>query len=257
MATQKVRYVSSADGIKVRDTPGGSPIATLNYGNLMYERSTTYQTATLGGVEYTWAYVYYYKNDNAFSEGTGWVAIEFTTVVSSTAPAKTNIVSSSGSIEQFQQLTNARYIYHYLKNNGWRDYPIFAMLGNMESESFINPGSWEELNNTQKGYGLTHWTPSTKLTDWAAENNLNGNDIDTQLKRILYEVENDSVQWVCPDSEPHFTFSAFTTSTKSVYALAEYFIRCYERPGSITSEEIAERQKHAWKWCTLIGYLNA
>lgn len=28
----------------------------------------------------------------------------------------------------------------------------------MEAESTINPGRWEVLNNTAKGYGLTQWT---------------------------------------------------------------------------------------------------
>lgn len=257
MATQKVRYVSSTDGLIVRATPGGSYVTGLVYGELMYERSTTYQTASLGGVEYTWAYVYYYKNDR--TEGTGWVAIANTTVVSTTPPSKSNVVNSYGSpgkIKPHEQLINARYIYHYLKNQGWRDYPIFAMLGNMEAESYINPGSWERANDYSSGYGLTHWTPSTKLTNWATSKNLNDNDIDTQLGRILHEVENDSLQWVRPSADPNFSFLAFTTSTKSVYQLAELFLRCYENPDDV-DDKVTERQKNAWKWCTLIGYLNS
>ena len=255
MATQKVRYVSNTNGIIVRNTPGGSQIATLNYGNLMYERSTTYQTASLGGVEYTWAYVYYYKDDNDFSEGTGWVAIEFTTIVSTTSPSKSNVVSDSNYIKQFQQLINARYIYHYLKNQGWRDYPIFAVLGNMEIESSINPGKWQVPNDTTTGYGLVQWDDATKLITWANENNLDYRDMDTQIKRILFEVKA-GIQWNKTMDSPEITFSEFTTSTKSVYDLAEYFVRCYEMPANVNNK-VATRQKLAWKWCTLIGYLNA
>ena len=142
------------------------------------------------------------------------------------------------------------------------------MLGNMESESTITPGKWQSLNNTSLGYGLVQWTGAQeKLIDWAEENNLDYTDIDTQLKRLLYEVENENdpaiMQWLGSRHTPQMSFSQFTTSTKSISALAEYFVRCYESPkifleGSSEdiSAEIAKRQKQAEKWATLIGFLS-
>lgn len=49
------------------------------------------------------------------------------------------------------------------------------MLGNMETESTINPGIWQSLNsgNASGGFGLTQWTPATKYINWANNNGLN------------------------------------------------------------------------------------
>ena len=44
-----------------------------------------------------------------------------------------------------EQQTNATYIRNYLQPDGWTLNAIAAMLGNMETESTINPGTWENL----------------------------------------------------------------------------------------------------------------
>jgi hypothetical protein len=132
-----------------------------------------------------------------------------------------------------QMAVNAQYIHDYLIIRGWTSQAICGMLGNMQSESTINPGIWESLDegNFFGGFGLVQWTPASKYIDWGYANGLeelNGLpviDFDNQLDRILYEVVN-NIQWIWAS----MTFEQFTHSTNSPYSLAMLFIKAYERP---------------------------
>lgn len=251
MAT--VRYAGSG-GIKVRSTAAGTVVVTLNEGALMYDIAGVANVKkALNGTTYVWVKVHYYNvKDDSTDEGSGWVTKKYTTQVSTTVPSKSSIHSSNSLLKQNQMLTNARYIYKYLNDEGWESNAIYAIIGNMEEESTINPGRWQNGYKTaSNGYGLTQWTPSTKLTDWSS----NSGDIDNQLKRILYEVKHENEQWVSSKKSPKLTFSEFTQSTKSVSDLAEYFVKCYEQCDP-SSTEIKQRQSNASKWKTLIGYLK-
>lgn len=252
MAT--VRYVNSSSGLNVRNSAAGTKITTLNNGDLMYDiPGVANVTASLGGTSYVWVKVHYYKTGSSHEEGNGWVTVKNTMVVSTTVPTKSNVLSSNSSLKQYEQLINARYIHKYLKDNGWSNNAIYAILGNMEVESYINPGKWESTNDTTQGYGLVQWTPATDYIDWLAGGK-EKSDIDNQLGRILYEISN-NLQWISSKHSPSMSFSSYTTSTKSCSVLAEYFIRCYERPSDVSSK-ISARQNNATKWSTLIGYLQ-
>lgn len=87
---------------------------------------------------------------------------------------------------------NAQYILDYLRDKGWTKNAICGMLGNMQTESTINPRIWQSLNanNTSGGFGLVQWTPATKYINWANAQNLEVANMDSELKRILYELEN-------------------------------------------------------------------
>jgi hypothetical protein len=126
-----------------------------------------------------------------------------------------------------QMTVNAQYILDYLLNKGWTKNAICGMLGNMQSESTINPGIWESLDegNLTGGVGLVQWTPATKYLYWADGQGLQRMNMDSQLKRILYEVQN-NIQWI----HASMTFAEFTHSTESAYDLAMLFITAYERP---------------------------
>lgn len=50
-----------------------------------------------------------------------------------------NTYDSSNSLTMEQMKLNARYIYTYLKSAGWTINAISGLLGNMQSESAINP----------------------------------------------------------------------------------------------------------------------
>ena len=131
---------------------------------------------------------------------------------------------------------NAYEVYYTLDNLGWTPQAVAAVCGNMQAESQINPGRWETGKTpfaADAGYGLTQWTPYTKLSDWADQNQLawidNG---DTQVLRIEYEALNNE-QWfynVQLDRYPPITFTQFRTSTLSVDTLSDYFLYFYEHP---------------------------
>ena len=253
MAT--VRYVSSTSGVKVRNTPAGTVVATLYAGNLMYELpNINHENASLSGENYEWAKVHYYLVGSTVSEGEGWVAIDFTTVASlNDFPSAQDTFSSNTTLTQYQQLVNAWYIYNHLIGLDWSANAICAMLGNMEAESTINPGRWQSLNDTSQGYGLTQWTPATKLITWAEEHNYEKSLLSTQIKRIEYELAHNE-QWDSRFHSPTMTFLEFYKSTEPVSTLAEYFVRCYENPENVNSK-VATRQQNAMKWSTIFNNL--
>lgn len=149
-------------------------------------------------------------------------------------------------LSQSEMENNAKEVYNYFIKAGWTINAISAMLGNMESESNINPGIWEGLTvDTSRGYGLVQWTPSTKYTDWAGEGYENGNK---QCERIQYEVDN-GLQWFenpkAPIVDPPITFKEFSTSTLDVATLANYFLWYYEHP-AVTDQPIRATQAQEW-----------
>ena len=125
-----------------------------------------------------------------------------------------------------QQLV-AEQIWDYLTSRGWTKQSVSALLGNMQSESEISADSWESglIGNMSGGYGLVQWTPATKYINWAQSNGLVYQNVISQCKRLEWEVVN-SQQFY----NPNMTFAQFTKSTQSPEALADIFIRYYERP---------------------------
>lgn len=153
-------------------------------------------------------------------------------------------------LPQEEMEINAQYIDWYLRARGWSVNAIAAMLGNMQSESTINPGIWQNLDegNTSLGYGLVQWTPATKLIEWANGEGLSYESMDAQLARIEYEVEN-GLQWIQTDTYP-LTFGAFKVSTLSPFYLAGAFLHNYERPAEPDTQL---RGSQADAWFTFLG----
>lgn len=140
---------------------------------------------------------------------------------------------------------NAQYILDYFLDKGWTKNAICGMLGNMQRESTINPGIWQNLDegNTSLGFGLVQWTPSTKYFNWCDERNLPYDEMDSNLARIEWELEN-NVQYISTDAYPE-SFEEFTQSEESPEYLASVFLHNYERAG-VSAEE--ERRTNARKW---------
>lgn len=124
--------------------------------------------------------------------------------------------------------TNAKYIYSFFKERGWTDQSICGMLGNMEGESGIIADLDEYSGGG--GYGLVQWTPKSKLTIWADANGYDYRTVETQCKRIQWELENGE-QFYAKSAYP-MNFKQFTQSTYSPTYLAEVFINNYERPAN-------------------------
>jgi N-acetylmuramoyl-L-alanine amidase len=130
------------------------------------------------------------------------------------------------------------------------------MLGNMQSESAINPARWQSdrIGWYAGGFGLVQWTPATKYLDWASARSLPYKEMDSNLKRILYEVEN-GLQWYATSSYP-LSFVEFTQSTESPEYLAQAFIRNYERPANQTQPLRSTQAKYWWDNLTGTGTID-
>lgn len=172
-----------------------------------------------------------------------------------TQPAITKdmIINSNEYLSLNEMYNNALYIASFFLRKGWTYEAIAAILGNMQTESTMNPGIWESLEagNTSRGFGLVGWTPATKLINWASENGLDYTDIDTQLSRIIWEMEN-GVQYYPTDSYPE-TFVEFSVSEKSPEYLAAAFIYNYERPASPNPEK---RGSQARYWYNILSEID-
>ena len=140
------------------------------------------------------------------------------------------IISSNEYLTLEQMEGNAQYIMDKLLIAGWTKNSICGMLGNMQTESTINPGLWESMQegNMDGGFGLVQWTPASKYTTWATDNGYEWGNIDGQINRLLYELEN-NLQWITTSTHP-MSFKEFTQSNDSPFNLAMVFIANYERP---------------------------
>lgn len=144
-----------------------------------------------------------------------------------------------------QEMTdNAQYIMNYLNARGWSKNAIAGMLGNMQTESTINPCIWQNLDagNMKLGYGLVQWTPATNYTNWADARGYAWNDINGQLERFQFEMDN-GLQWIKTTDYP-LSFQEFKTSTKSPEYLAQAFLRNYERPANQNQPNRSTQARH-------------
>ena len=144
---------------------------------------------------------------------------------------------------------NASIIRNYLFSKGWTLNAIAGLLGNMQSESTINPGIWQNLdeNNLSGGFGLVQWTPATNFTDWADSLGLAWTDGYAQL-RWIDEQTTAFGQWI-PTSNYPLSFSEFKTSTQTPEYLASAFLKNFERAGV---EVEAQRRTQANEWYSFI-----
>lgn len=148
---------------------------------------------------------------------------------------------------------NASIVYAYLKGKGWAKEAIWAVLGNMEHESHINPGYWEkgraEPDNNDIGYGLVQWSPG----NYYLKNNYDGpwnrdkysdTSIFGQLDRIIFEVD-EGLQWYTHKTArvnaaawagvPSDTFKNFinANTTRDLGTLTKQFCIWYLDPGVV------------------------
>lgn len=157
-------------------------------------------------------------------------------------------ISANRFLSRAEMENNATYIYYYLSQKGWTINAIAGILGNMETESTINPGIWENLDTTQPdtlGRGLVGWTPANRVNSWAAERGLDPAAMDTQLEMLLWEVVNGGVYYTTSAYPTPATFEEFTKSTESPYYLGMAFLYNYERP-YVQNQPARGEQAEAW-----------
>lgn len=163
------------------------------------------------------------------------------------------IISSNAYLSREQAYDNASYIFNYFIQLGWTSNSIAGMLGNMQRESTINPGVWQNLDyeNYSGGFGLVQWTPATNLTDWASQRGLDRDLISTQCAKIQDEFENGG-QWI-PTSEYPISFSEFSLSQETPETLAEIFCLNYERA---EVSAMQERRDNARYWYDTLAQID-
>lgn len=121
---------------------------------------------------------------------------------------------------------NARIFNEKMSAAGFSINAISGMLGNIQKESSVNPGIWQNLTVGSGGYGLVQWTPYTKYSEWAGSGWENNGD--KECERIIYEFDN-GLEYYSTSQYP-LSASEFRTSTQSPEYLATAFLYNYERP---------------------------
>lgn len=156
-------------------------------------------------------------------------------------------ISGNRYLSLSEMQNNVDIIHLYFKTQGWTDNAIAGMLGNMQSESSINPGIWENLDAEAKGgYGLVQWTPYTNYADWAGDGwEDNGAK---EMQRIIYELQN-GLQWISTTKYP-MSFVDFSTSTLTPSYLAQAWLYNYERPGSLDQPQRSTQADYWYEYIT-------
>lgn len=160
--------------------------------------------------------------------------------------------TGNGYLTDTQGDVNAIWVYSYLTalaGTPWTSLEsICAMLGNMWRESHVNPGFYERGGS---GYGLVQWTPGSIFLDWAKKENLEPAYMDSNLKRIQYEMAN-NLQWIPLRLYDNQSFEEFARNeyNYSLETLVRCFMRCYERPGV---PALDERVEYAQRYYTLLS----
>lgn len=155
-------------------------------------------------------------------------------------------ISGNRYLSKSEMQNNAELIWGYFNDVGWTMESVAGMLGNMQSESSVNPGIWQDLKvNYNMGFGLVQWTPATKYINWAGSNYQHGY---LQCSRILWELNNRQ-QWISTSAYP-LSFAEFAKSTETPEYLAQAFLKNYERP---ENQNQPIRSTQAREWYNFLG----
>lgn len=142
-------------------------------------------------------------------------------------------------ITQSDMENNAQMFYAYMHRAGFTLEAIAGMLGNIQHESGVNPGIWENLIPYGRGYGLVQWTPYTKYSNWAGSGWENNGD--KECERIAWEFDNGE-QWSLTYAySVDMTSQQFKVSRDTPENLAIAFLWNYENP--YVSDAQAKLQK--------------
>lgn len=179
-------------------------------------------------------------------------------------PIPTEWINKDDYLTESEKLNNARIVWASLIREGWTEYSIAALLGNMDQESNINPGFSQRGGGT--GYGLVQWTPGTRWKNWADERGYSYDDGNGQLLKIVEEMTADGQdEWYTtkeiygdnpPNGEYLLSRNDFITNPdrKSIAYLTSAWLWEYERPNLADAME-SYRQERAQHWYNILhGY---
>lgn len=155
-------------------------------------------------------------------------------------------VAGNAYISEADMQHNADLFFEKMSSYGFSVNAIAGMLGNIQSESGVNPGIWQNLTPNKGGYGLVQWTPYTNYSEWAGPDWQNNGD--KQCERIAYEFSH-GLQYYPTKSYP-ITASEFKTSDLSPAYLATAFLYNYERPKSLNQPQRRTQADYWYKYLT-------
>lgn len=141
---------------------------------------------------------------------------------------------------------NAKCVWGYLHDKGWSLEAVCGLLGNMQSESTINPNRWEgDEPNAQpvesRGFGLVQWTPWTNITNYLGSAAIK--DYGNLECQKLNEESLSEYSWI--DKGYNMTYAQFRVSKKTPEELAQIFLVNYERPAD-TNQPSRQTQARSW-----------
>lgn len=166
-------------------------------------------------------------------------------------------------IHSQEQEDNAREIWNILVNeNHWTEHSVAGVLGNMQHESYLNPGQWEIGYNysMEHGMGLGQWTPATKVSDFVGSTDrdamANGSK---QMELLIGTPSQYTTGYLNPDGSSDYygetglpyisTMSAYSSSNESIENLAKLWAICWEKPNNIYyARSINDRISDAQYW---------
>lgn len=157
----------------------------------------------------------------------------------------TDWIAKNAYLSETEMQVNAELVRDTMNAWGWSLEAICGMLGNMETESTINPGIWQDLTVGTGGYGLVQWTPARNYLNWA---NAHSYSITDGYYQCLWmkEMTVPTTQWI-PTSRYNISWNSFVTSKQSPGYLARAFLYNFERPGDPGATE-NQRAADAEKW---------
>lgn len=220
----------------VEQITANGDIITSNSG---YERPVDYDSSL-----YFWTETCYRSNGYRSSWEANWGYQLKGFIYLSNAPVSKAWIYGNRYLDTTEMRNNAEIVFDYFYASGYSYNAICAILGNMQRESGVNPGIWENLTvDISRGFGLVQWTPSTKYTDWA---NANGYPIDDgtyQLQWINTVLDADG-HWIQRQGY-NITWEQFKASNQSVAYLTGAFYWNFENPNDGSLEL---RQVYAEEW---------
>ena len=174
------------------------------------------------------------------------------------------ITSQSGSVSGWgahfndRAKINGQLFYDYFHDKGFTDASIFGMMGNIEHESYFNPGQMEIGHNASNyyGHGLIQWTGDIQhqtyvspLLTYAQQYNRDWWDGDFQCY-VINEIDPNG-SWIPTQTYPQ-TWAQYKQITDIETAVKCYY-RNRERGGS-GQEHFDLRISYAEQWKDIIEH---
>ena len=162
-----------------------------------------------------------------------------------------------------EQEDNAREIWNILVfENHWTERSAAGVLGNMQHESYLNPGQWEIGYNysMENGMGLGQWTPATKVSDFVGSTNRNRMaDGSKQMELLISTPSQYTTGFLNPDGSSVYynetglpyisTMSEYSESNQSISDMTKLWAICWEKPNNTYyARSINDRISDAQYW---------